>query len=80
MDSHASSRLVFMGTPEFAVPSLKRLAKDHDVLAVYCQPPRRQGRGMKFRPSAVHQAADTLGVEVRCPLKFDNEENIKDLF
>ena len=45
MDSPVSSRLVFMGTPEFAVPSLKRLAKDHDVLAVYCQPPRRQGRG-----------------------------------
>ena len=74
MDGFASSRLVFMGTPEFAVPSLKRLAKDHDVLAVYCQPPRRQGRGMKTRPSPVHQAADTLGIEVRCPLKFDDDE------
>ncbi len=78
MDSLASSRLVFMGTPEFAVPSLKRLAQDHDVLAVYCQPPRRQGRGMKERPSPVHQAADTLGIEVRCPLKFD-DESIADL-
>ncbi len=74
MDSPVSSRLVFMGTPEFAVPSLKRLAKDHDVLAVYCQPPRRQGRGMKFRPSPVHQAALDLGIEVRCPLKFDDED------
>ena len=74
MDGPASSCLVFMGTPEFAVPSLKRLAEDHDVLAVYCQPPRRQGRGMKERPTAVHQAALDLGIEVRCPLKFDDEE------
>ena len=74
MHSLASSRLVFMGTPEFAVPSLKRLAQDHDVLAVYCQPPRRQGRGMKFRPSAVHQVADSLGIEVRCPLQFEDNE------
>ena len=74
MDGFASSRLVFMGTPEFAVPSLKQLAKDNDVLAVYCQPPRRQGRGMKTRPSPVHQAALDLGIEVRCPLKFDDDE------
>ena len=74
MDGPVSSRLVFMGTPEFAVPSLKRLAEDHDVLAVYCQPPRRQGRGMKERPSPVHQAALDQGIEVRCPLKFDDDE------
>lgn len=72
-DLPPSARIVFMGTPEFAVPSLKRLAADHDVLAVYCQPPRRQGRGMKERPSPVHQAALDLGIEVRCPLRFDDE-------
>ena len=71
-------RLVFMGTPDFAVPSLKRMAKDHHVVAVYCQPPRPQGRGMKIRPSAVHQAALDLGIDVHCPLKFDDQA-IQDL-
>ena len=67
-------RIVFMGTPDFAVPSLKRLAEVHDVVAVYSQPPRRQGRGMKERPSPVHQMALDLGIDVQCPLKFDAQE------
>ncbi|MDA1319467.1 MAG: methionyl-tRNA formyltransferase, partial [Proteobacteria bacterium] len=37
-----------MGTPDFAVPSLQMLANDYDVVAVYCQPPRPKGRGMRL--------------------------------
>jgi len=69
--SDQKPRLVFMGTPPFAVPSLRRLAEEYDIAAVYSQPPRRQGRGMKEQPSAVHQAALDLGLDVRCPLRFD---------
>ncbi len=53
-----------MGTPEFAVPSLKRIREDgHDIVAVVTAPDKRQGRGLKVRPSAVKNAAVSLGVE-----------------
>ena len=64
-------RIVFMGTPDFAVPSLVRLVEVHHVIGVYCQPPRRQGRGMRLTPHAVHQQAEALGIAVKTPLQFD---------
>jgi methionyl-tRNA formyltransferase len=61
-------RLAFMGTPDFAVPALRSLAAaGHDIAAVYCQPPRPAGRGQKERLSAVHAAAEALGLPVRTP-------------
>lgn len=61
-------RLAFMGTPEFAVPTLDALvAAGHDVVAVYSQPPRPANRGKKLTPSAVHARAEELGLEVRTP-------------
>ncbi len=61
-------RIVFMGTPEFAVPTLAEIvASGHDVCAVYTQPPRPAGRGMAARPSAVHDYADTCGLPVFTP-------------
>ena len=51
-------RLAFMGTPDFAVPSLTALAAaGHDIACVYSQPPRPAGRGQKERPSPVHRCA-----------------------
>jgi methionyl-tRNA formyltransferase len=70
-------RIVFMGTPEFSVPTLMEIVgQGHDVVACYTQPPRRAGRGMEERKSAVHRAAETLGIEVRTPasLKSDEEQ------
>lgn len=62
-------RLAFMGTPEFAVPTLEALiAAGHDVAAVYCQPPRPAGRGKAPRPSPVQLRAEAAGIEVRTPL------------
>lgn len=62
-------RIAFMGTPDFAVPTLDALiAAGHEVVAVYSQPPRAAGRGKSLRPSAVHQRAAALGIEVRTPL------------
>ncbi|MGN6122263.1 MAG: methionyl-tRNA formyltransferase, partial [Sphingomonas oligoaromativorans] len=62
-------RIAFMGTPDFAVPTLEALAAaGHDIAAVYTQPPRRAGRGKALQPSPVHRRAEALGLEVRHPL------------
>ena len=61
-------RLIFMGTPDFAVPALDALVEaGHEVACVYTQPPRPSGRGKKERPSPVHSRAEALGVPVRHP-------------
>lgn len=61
-------RVVFMGTPDFAVPTLAGIvAAGHDVVAVYTQPPRPAGRGMAERPSAVHRFADDASIAVLTP-------------
>ena len=62
-------RIIFMGTPEFAVPSLRALVEaGHEVLATYTQPPRPGGRrGKELTLTPVHRAAQELGIEVRHP-------------
>ena len=56
-------RLAFMGTPDFAVPSLAELiASGHEIVAVYSQPPRPKGRGQKLTPSPVHAFAEAMGL------------------
>ena len=68
-------RLAFMGTPEFAVPTLDALvAAGHDVVAVYTQPPRPANRGKKLTPSAVQHRAEELGLRVRSPLSLRQED------
>jgi len=62
-------RIAFMGTPDFAVPTLEALASaGHDIAAVYTQPPRRAGRGKALQPTPVHRRAEEMGFEVRHPL------------
>jgi methionyl-tRNA formyltransferase len=64
-------RLVFMGSPDFAVPALQALvAAGHEVVAAYCQPPRPAGRGQALQPCPVQRAAETLGLPVRHPAKL----------
>ncbi|AWN42074.1 methionyl-tRNA formyltransferase [Methylobacterium durans] len=61
-------RIVFMGTPDFAVPTLARIAQDgHTVAAVYTRAPAKAGRGLGLRPSPVHAFAEALGVPVLTP-------------
>ncbi|MFY7746131.1 MAG: methionyl-tRNA formyltransferase [Erythrobacter sp.] len=68
-------RIIFMGTPEFAVPALAALhAAGHEVVCVYTQPPRPAGRGKKLSPSPVQLAAERLGVPVRSPLSLRGAE------
>ena len=67
-------RLAFMGTPDFAVPTLAELiAQGHDIAAVYSQPPRPKGRGMALEPSPVHQFAQKAGLPVRHPVSLKGE-------
>ena len=61
-------RIVFMGSPDFAVPSLDALVEaGHQIIAAYCQPPRPAGRGKATSRTAVHQRAEQLGIPVRTP-------------
>ncbi|HET7084288.1 MAG TPA: methionyl-tRNA formyltransferase [Rhizomicrobium sp.] len=64
-------RLAFMGTPDFAVPTLAELiAQGHDIAAVYSQPPRPKGRGMALEPGPVHAFAERAKLPVRTPLSL----------
>jgi methionyl-tRNA formyltransferase len=72
-------RIVFMGSPDFAVPSLDALvAAGHEVICVYTQPPRPAGRGKGEQKTAVHRRAEELGIEVRCPRTLrDHDEQAR---
>ncbi|MES2172771.1 MAG: methionyl-tRNA formyltransferase [Pseudomonadota bacterium] len=68
-------RIIYMGTPDFAVPALDALAKaGHDIVAVYSQPPRPAGRGKALRPSPVHARAEEMGIEVRTPISLKDSD------
>ncbi|BEU99651.1 methionyl-tRNA formyltransferase [Novosphingobium olei] len=68
-------KVIFMGTPDFAVPTLEALvAAGHEVVAAYSQPPRPAGRGKKLQPSPVQLAAEAHGIEVRVPVSLKGAE------
>ncbi|GAB6845531.1 methionyl-tRNA formyltransferase [Methylorubrum rhodinum] len=68
-------RVVFMGTPDFAVPTLARLHADgHTIAAVYTRAPAKAGRGMSLRPSPVHARAEALGLPVLMPATLRSDE------
>jgi len=68
-------RLVFMGTPETAVPSLCALrAAGHEIKAVYCQPPKPSGRKKAIKKSPVHIEAEKTGIPVRMPMTLRSHE------
>lgn len=69
-------RVIFMGSPGFAVPTLDALVKaGHEIAAVYCQPPRPANRGKKLQPTPVQARAEALGLEVRTPARLRGEED-----
>ena len=65
-------KVVFMGTPDFAVPALERLIKEHDVVCVYTREPKLSGRGNKLNKTPVHLVAEANGIEVRTPKTLRN--------
>ena len=67
-------RIIFMGTPDFAVPTLDALvAAGHDICAVYSQPPRPAGRGKALSPTPVHKRAEELGLAVHTPVTLKDD-------
>lgn len=64
------ARLVFMGSPDFSVPSLRALHENFQVCAVYTQPPRKAGRGMKLQQTAIASCAKSLGLPCFSPLRL----------
>lgn len=71
----APLRIIYMGTPDFALPALKALYEsDHEVVAVYCQPPRPAGRGHKLRKSVIQEFAEKNGLPVEMPASLRSSE------
>jgi len=70
-------RLAFLGSPAFSLPALRALHAEHDIAAVYCQPPRPAGRGQALTPCPVGAEAARLGLEIRSParLRHDHAEH-----
>lgn len=67
-------KIIFMGTPDFSVPILKALSQHHEIIAVYCQPPRPAGRGKADRASPVQHCAEALGLPVFHPVSLRTAE------
>src|SRR3954447_6509817 len=73
-------RIVYLGTPQFAVPTLDRLAASrHQVVAVYTQPDRPKGRGQQLALSPVKEAAIRLQLPVHQPQRIRRPEVIQEL-
>ena len=75
-------RIVFLGTPEFAVPTLLEIiGQGHEVVACYTQPPRPAGRrGLEIKKSPVHEKAITFGIPVNTPVSFKEKGEIEKFF
>src|SRR5262249_39783636 len=70
-----SLRLVFMGTPDFAVPTLVEcIGQQHEIVAVYTQPPRPKGRGLVADATPVAKIAAMHGIEVRTPTSLKSAD------
>ena len=68
-------KIIFMGTPFFAVPILESiLNSEHQVLAVYAQNPKKSNRGQKLNISPIHQFSKINNIQVRSPITLDQEE------
>lgn len=72
-------RIIFMGSPEFALPSLEALHRSHDVIAVYTQPDRRSGRGRKLLPPPVKELAEQLAITIYQPSSLKDENVSQDI-
>ena len=74
-------KIGFMGTPNFAVPILKKIYQNgYDVSIVYTQPPRKSNRGQKFEKSPIHSFAETISFDVRTPDKLNDNNSEYEYF
>ncbi len=70
-------KIIFMGTPEFAVPTLKAIHKSgHKILEVYTQPAKKKDRGQKIKNSPIHDCAEYYKLKVRCPVSLEANDEL----
>ena len=70
-----SLKILFMGTPDFAIPILKSIHEsNHKILEVYTQSPKKKNRGLKISFSPIHDFSNSISVSVRCPETLDMKE------
>ena len=75
-----SFKILFMGTPDFAVPILEALQNsDNKILEIYTQPAKKKDRGQKIQNSPVHDCAKKYNLQVRCPISLANSEELNHL-
>jgi methionyl-tRNA formyltransferase len=73
-----SFKILFMGTPMFAVPILKSIYQsNHKILEVYTQPPKKKNRGQKIGISPVHEYSNKINIPIRHPLTLESEEEFE---
>ncbi len=70
-----ASKIIFMGTPEFSIPTLQILNLNHDIKSVYTQPPKKKSRGQKIIKSPIHIEAEKLKIPVRFPENLNNDSD-----
>ena len=71
--------VIFMGTPDFAVPSLEKIHKKYHVLSVYTQPPKKSGRGLRTKLNPIHEISNDYNLPVKTPQNFKSFDIIEEI-
>ena len=71
--------VIFMGTPDFAVPSLEKIHKEYHLLSVYTQPPKKSGRGLRTKLNPIHEISNDYNLPVKTPQNFKSFDIIKEI-
>ena len=71
--------VIFMGTPDFAVPSLEKIHKEYHVLSVYTQPPKKSGRGLRTKLNPIHEISNEYNLPVKTPQNFKSFDIIEEI-
>ena len=71
--------VIFMGTPDFAVPSLEKIHKEYHLLSVYTQPPKKSGRGLRTKLNPIHETSNDYNLPVKTPQNFKSFDIIEEI-
>ena len=71
--------VIFMGTPDFAVPSLEKIHKEYHLLSVYTQPPKKSGRGLRTKLNPIHEISNDYNLPVKTPQNFNSFDIIEEI-
>ena len=71
--------VIFMGTPDFAVPSLEKIHREYNLLSVYTQPPKKSGRGLRTKLNPIHEISNDYNLPVKTPQNFKSFDIIEEI-